>query len=84
MVDDKVDGVADVVIDVADNVNEHDKSFESTVDEKVFDIPHFYVWICQKFFARKNCRNKNDELINKVFVLFTSGWCVFFLLRIFL
>ena len=40
MVDYKVDGVADVVIDVADNVNEHDKSFESTVDEKVFDIPH--------------------------------------------
>ena len=43
MVDDKVDGVADVVIDVADNVNEHDKSFESTVDEKVFGIPHSYV-----------------------------------------
>jgi len=40
VVGDEVDGVADVVVQVADDVDDNDECFETTIDEEILDRPH--------------------------------------------
>ena len=40
VIDDKVDGVGNVVVDVTNDVDQHDYCLERAVDEKVFDSSH--------------------------------------------
>ena len=41
VVGDEVDGVTDVVVQMADDVDDDDESFETTIDEEILDRPHF-------------------------------------------
>ena len=40
VVGDEVDGVTDIVVQMADNVDDHDECFQTAIDEEIFDRPH--------------------------------------------